>query len=136
MALYLLDTTIFSELLRGHRKVESRMAAHSPAGRVCICTIVRGEIGYGLERLAAGRRKRDLAARVASLFAAIVCEPISEMAADHYGRLKRSTQRRGLSLDENDLWIAAAALDLNAVLVTRDSDFSRVAGLLTEDWTG
>jgi hypothetical protein len=28
-------------------------------------------------------------------------------------------------LDENDLWIAATALALDAVLITRDSDFQR-----------
>jgi predicted nucleic acid-binding protein len=35
----------------------------------------------------------------------------------------------------NDLWIAATSIDLGAVLVTRDADFSRVAGLVIEDWT-
>ncbi|MEK6563200.1 MAG: PIN domain-containing protein, partial [Candidatus Binatota bacterium] len=37
--------------------------------------------------------------------------------------------------DENDLWIAATALFLNAVLVSMDSDFQRVNALNVEDWT-
>ena len=40
-----------------------------------------------------------------------------------------------MSLDENDLWIAATALSVGAVLVTMDSDFRRVDGLRMEDWT-
>ena len=34
-----------------------------------------------------------------------------------------------LPLDENDLWIAATALVLNASLVSRDNDFEGTAGL-------
>lgn len=38
-------------------------------------------------------------------------------------------------MDENDLWIAATALVLGAVLVTRDSDFRNITGLSVENWT-
>jgi tRNA(fMet)-specific endonuclease VapC len=65
----------------------------------------------------------------------VPCEPIPETAADHYARIKRETERKGVRLDENDLWIAATALSLGAVLVTTDSDFQRVSGLRVEDWT-
>jgi ABC-type uncharacterized transport system ATPase subunit len=36
---------------------------------------------------------------------------------------------RGLPLDENDLWMAATALALSAILVSRDSDFQGIEGL-------
>ena len=42
---------------------------------------------------------------------------------------------KGLPLDSNDLWIAATAMLLDAVLVTRDADFHQVDRLRTEDWT-
>lgn len=32
-------------------------------------------------------------------------------------------------MDENDLWIAATAMALEAILVSRDSDFDKVEGL-------
>ena len=35
----------------------------------------------------------------------------------------------GSYLDENDLWVAAAAIALDAVLVSRDSDFVGIDGL-------
>jgi len=40
-----------------------------------------------------------------------------------------------MRLDENDLWIAATALSLRAILVTTDSDFQRVSELNIKDWT-
>ena len=43
--------------------------------------------------------------------------------------MKAFQQRRGLPLDENDLWIAATALVLDATLVSRDADFQAIAGL-------
>jgi predicted nuclease of predicted toxin-antitoxin system len=49
--------------------------------------------------------------------------------------IKWDAERQGTPLDENDLWIAATARALEAIVVTIDSDFQRVSGLQTEDWT-
>lgn len=69
------------------------------------------------------------------MLARIPCEPIPVSAAEVYARIKVQTRRAGASLDENDLWIAATALVLGAVLITSDTDFARVQGLRVEDWT-
>jgi len=96
---------------------------------VVICTIVRGEILFGLERLAPGRRRTELEGKAGKLFAILPCEPIPAAAAEQYANVKVSQQRRGLPLDENDLWIAATAIVTNATLVRRDSDFGKIEGL-------
>lgn len=128
--IYLLDTSTFSDLMREDPRVAAELAlARLADARVCICSIVRGEIAYGLERLPQSRRRQTLAAKANHLFAALPCESIPERAADHYARIKRHAQRKGRFLDENDLWIAATALALNATLVTSDSDHQRVSGL-------
>jgi len=132
---YLLDTTILSWMLRQHPKVHEKVASLTPTDRLVICSIVRGEVLYGLERLPHGRRRRDLESKVTELFGTLPCEPIPEAAGDHYARIKRETERKGMRLDENDLWIAATAVSLRAVLVTTDSDFQRVSELNIEDWT-
>jgi len=80
-------------------------------------------------------RRQDLEAKAAALFAAIPCEPISEAAGDHYAQVKLARQRKGLALDENDLWIAACARGAGATLVSRDRDFGQIDGLRVEDWT-
>jgi predicted nucleic acid-binding protein len=134
-ATYLLDTTAFSDLMREHRKLTARFTSLSPAGRISIIPIVRGEILYGLRVMPDGRKKLDLQTRARVLFDALLCEPIPENAGDHYGRIKSEAERRGLRLDENDLWIAATAVAFDWVLVTRDRDFGRVKALVVEDWT-
>jgi predicted nucleic acid-binding protein len=37
-------------------------------------------------------------------------------------------------MDDNDLWIAATALHLGAILVSRDKMFAYVPGLQVVDW--
>jgi len=133
--LFLLDTNAFSDLMREHPQLDARLAALAPSDRVVICSVVRGEIRYGLERLPQGKRRKTLEEKAAKLFAALPCEPVTENAGDHYAMIKFSRQQKGLSLDENDLWIAATALTLGAILITRDSDFQQIDGLTVTDWT-
>ncbi len=131
---YLLDTTTFSGLMRRAPKARARIAYLSTNDRAVICTITRGEILYGLARLPAGKRRQDLEAEAAKLFNELDCVPIPEAAGDYYATIKSSAERQGTPLDENDLWIAATALSLNAVLVSTDTDFQRVTALKLEDW--
>ena len=121
--------------MREHPKVDAHLASASSAERVIICSVVRGEIRYGIERLPQGRRRQELEAKATKLFAILPCEPVPEAAGDHYAMVKLARQRKGLALDENDLWIAATALTLGAVLISRDSDFQQIDELTVEDWT-
>ena len=134
--IFLLDTSAFSDLMRAHPAMDSHLAALQPGDRTIICTIVRGEIAYGLARLPEGKRRAALAAKAAALLAAVPCEAIPPAAGEHYAAMKLARERRGLALDENDLWIAATALAPWATLVTRDTDFRQVDGLPVENWTG
>jgi predicted nucleic acid-binding protein len=133
--LFLLDTNAFSDLMREHPQLDAHLSSIAPTDRVVICPVVRGEISYGIERLPQGKRQQELAAKAAKLFAVIPCEPVPEKAGDHYAKIKLARQRKGLTLDENDLWIAATTLALGAVLISRDSDFQHIDGLMVNDWT-
>lgn len=132
--IFLLDTTAFSDLMREHPGIDAHVASLSLADRLVICSVVRGEIRYGIERLPQGRRRRDLEVKAAKLFGTLPCEPVPEAAGDHYARIKLTRQQKGLTLDENDLWVAATALALGAVLISRDSDFRPIDGLTVNDW--
>ena len=66
---YLLDTTTFSFLMEQHPQVIARVTSMAPSDRLVICTIVRGEICYGLERMPQGRRRQHMEATAANLFA-------------------------------------------------------------------
>ncbi len=133
--IFLLDTNAFSDLMREHPKIDARLADLSSADRVVICSIVRGEIRYGLERLPRGKRRAELELKATKLFAVLPCEPVPEAAGDCYAKIKLTRQQKGLTLDENDLWIAATTMALDAVLVSRDSDVQHIDGLTVIDWT-
>jgi predicted nucleic acid-binding protein len=126
---YLLDTNAISALMRADVRMAAWLSSIGPDDRVAVCAITRGEILYGLERLVPGRRRTELEEKAEKLFAVLPCEPIPSAAADRYAKVKASQQRRGLPLDENDLWIAATTLAMNATLVSRDSDFRAIEGL-------
>ena len=133
--MFLLDTNAFSDLMREHPKVDAHLASVSSTERVVICSVVRGEIRYGIELLPQSKRRQELEVKAAKLFTILPCEPVPEAAGDHYARIKVTRQQKGLTLDENDLWIAATALALGAALVSRDGDFQQINGLTVHNWT-
>ena len=127
--IYLLDTNAISDLMRAAARIENWMAGLNRGDRVVTCTIVRGEILFGIARLPAGKRRTELEEASRQFLAAFRCEPVPEQAGDHYAAVKVARQKRGLSLDENDLSVAATALALGATLVSRDGDFGGIDGL-------
>ena len=135
---YLLETSTCSLLMAHAPHVVAHFDSLSDADDyVFTCTIVKGEILFGIERLPTGRRRQSLENQVVNLFAGLPCLAIPEETADYYAEMKRQAEQQGTPLSDNDLWIAATAMTLNAILVTSDLDFQRITGfgLRLEDWT-
>jgi predicted nucleic acid-binding protein len=126
---YLLDTNIISAAMRSELDLGTWLAGLPNGSRLMTCAIVRGEVLFGIARLEPGKRRTGLADKALQIFGAVSCESVPERAADFYAAVKIARQKDGLSLDECDLWIAATALAMDAILVTRDSDFARIEGL-------
>ena len=133
---YLLDTSTCSLLMKDNAKVKGRLNSLTESDYPFTCSIVKGEILFGIARLPEGKRRQDLQQKSDELFAAIPCEPISENVSDAYAQVKDTAKKQGTSLGECDLWIAATALVLDAILVTSDSDYQRIVGLglRLENW--
>lgn len=51
-----------------------------------------------------------------------------------YGEIKTALRLLGRPLPENDVWIAAVAIQHRLTLVTRDAHFEQVAGLDRDPW--
>ncbi len=135
---YLLDTSTCSLLIAHVPQVITHLNSLSDVDNyIFTCTIVRGEILFGIQRLPAGRRRQVLENQTTSLFEALPCHPIPKEAADNYATMKSFAEQQGTPLSENDLWIGATAMTFNAVLVTADSDYQRISnfGLQIEDWS-
>jgi tRNA(fMet)-specific endonuclease VapC len=54
--------------------------------------------------------------------------------ARRYGEVKNKLKLKGRPLPENDVWIAALALQHDLTLVTRDAHFQEVESLKTAAW--
>ena len=133
--IYLLDSNAVRDLMDQHPRLSDRAARVTPPDSVAACSVVRGEVLFGIERLPAGRRRDVLARRAAAVFGSLAAEHVPYAAGADYSRLKHARERAGLPMDENDLWLAATAAALGATVVTRDSDFRGTPGLMVEDWT-
>lgn len=65
----------------------------------------------------------------------IPVEDLSRRAGQVYGELRTTLENKGLPIGSNDLWIAAHAIDLGAILATNNErEFRRVPGLKLENW--
>ena len=123
--------------MKDNPQVKERLNSLTESDYTFTCSIVKGEILFGIARLPEGKRKQDLQQKADELFEVVPCEPISESISNIYAQIKVAAEQRGTSLGECDLWIAATALTLDAILVTSDSDYQRIVGLelRLEDWT-
>ena len=125
----LLDTNILSESMRPKpsQVVESWLDSQ-PWDTLYSCTPVLAELRYGVERLAAGRRKRSLSEVVDRIEHDVYRGRILSfdlVAAGHYGRLMVKRERQGRRLEMMDGLIAAIALTHGAIVATRDArDFA------------
>ena len=135
---YLLETSTCSFLMAHAPRVIAHFDSLSVLNDYLFtCTIVRGEILFGIQRLPIGRRRQVLENQAINLFEGLPCLAVPTEAADYYAPMKKYAEQHGTPLSENDLWIAATAMAFDATLVTADSDFQRIAGfgLPLEDWT-
>ncbi|GJD65509.1 PIN domain-containing protein [Methylobacterium frigidaeris] len=131
---YLLDMNVIIALRR--RRPPSIVARLSSLqiGEAVMSPVTYGELCFG----AAKSIDRDAAfAALARLVAAVpieIAEP--EETGRRYGAIRAMLGRHGQIIGGNDLWIAAHALASNLTLVTGNvGEFSRVPGLVIEDWT-
>jgi len=125
--IYLLDTSAISALKRTDTRMASRLSSAGVDDPVVICTISRAN-SYSAWRdwfQAGGDRNST----VAKLFAILLCEPIPAAGWRPICEAEGFPAAPWFSADENDLWIAAMALVLDATLVARDGDFRTIEGL-------
>jgi tRNA(fMet)-specific endonuclease VapC len=52
----------------------------------------------------------------------------------HYAQISADLEQKGTLIPENDIWIAAIALECTMPLATRDAHFGKVTGLQLLRW--
>ena len=134
--IYLPDTNGWIGYLRRKYASLVRRFQTERASDIMLCSVVVAELAYGAYHSPGAYRAHNLAllARLQGEFASV---PFDDAAADEYGRLRAHLAGSGQMIGPNDLMIASIALARGLILVTHNvREFSRVPGLVVEDWHG
>ena len=121
-----LDTNRLTDLFQGDTALAERLAV---CDQVWIPLIVLAEIKAGFYGGTQQHRNEGVLQRLLAKTTIDVLLPSRE-TAEHYARLFVQLKRAGTPVPDNDLWIAALALEHDLVLITRDQHFERIPQLL------
>lgn len=126
MALIVLDTNAYSALKRGDEAVASIVRASE---EIVLSAVVVGELVYGFRRGVRYDQNleelRDFASRPYVRFL-----PVSWVTADRYARVAATLRNKGKPIPTNDIWIAAHAMESGGELISFDTHFEHVDGLV------
>ncbi|MEH2358131.1 type II toxin-antitoxin system VapC family toxin [Nostoc sp.] len=129
---YLLDSNIVSYILKKVATVNNKLQEVNLRGEeIFISCITYYEIKRGLLAINATRQLADFH-QFCKDYKILFLDDIKiiERACDIHVDLKR----RGLTIKEQDILIAATAIARGLILVSNDSDLLRVQGINLENW--
>ena len=130
--MYLIDSNILIDFLRGKNEYALRMIRRSDAGMFKIPSIVKAELLLGVEKSSDPGSKR---LKVELLLLPFETLPFDDRCALHYARLRAYLEGKGMGIGANDYIIAACAMAYGATVVTNNvTEFERVPGLSIEQW--
>jgi tRNA(fMet)-specific endonuclease VapC len=121
-----LDTNRLTDLFQGDRALAERLER---CEEVWVPLVVLAEIKAGFYGGTQQHRNEILLRTLLSQTTVGVLLPSRE-TAEHYARLFVQLKRAGTPVPDNDLWIAALALQHDLLLITRDQHFERIPQLL------
>ena len=125
---YLLDTNIVIALFAADESVGRNLGQ---AVEVFVSATVLGELHFGARKSARSQSNIQRIDEFSASVSVLVCD---EDTSRHYGEIKHALGLQGTLLPENDIWIAATAMQHGLILVTRDAHFRHVLGLSIEEW--
>ena len=126
---HLFDTSVLIQILRRDQAIIQRRAQITTTAY--LNATVLGELLLGAKR---SSQVANGLTEVQTLVLTMRVLPIDETTSDVYSDIARDLRSFGQPIPENDVWIAASSLQYGLTLVTRDAHFTRVSGLLIEQW--
>ncbi len=131
--MYMLDTNILVEFLRGNSPAILKMLQKTDARLFKVPSVVKAELLLGAAKSRNTLRERK---RVEELLFPFEIVPFDDACAYHYANVRARLEKDGARIGANDLLIAATALARSSVLVTNNvNEFQRVPGLAIEAWS-
>jgi len=121
-----LDTNRLTDLFRGDATLAELLET---CEEVWIPLFVLAEIKAGFHGGTQQHQNETLLRKLLAKATVAVLLPSRE-TAEHYARLFVQLKRAGTPVPDNDLWIAALALQHDLTLITRDQHFQHIPQLL------
>lgn len=134
--IYLPDTNAYSAYLAGRSpQLTERMQRAFAAGELRLSVMVLAELTFGAEKIRTKLGDTRFTRRVEALRKQLEVEPLRESFGENYAAVRLHLESSGQKIGDRDIIIAAHALSMGAIMVTRNvSEFKRVPGLKVEDW--
>lgn len=127
MAAVLLDTTVLIDCLRGRPRTKERVLALNAKGDdAYVCAVSVEEVTRGIRP----SEDDDLLDLLEGMLVAPLGIPEGRLA----GFWKRTFARRGKTISQSDVLVAAAAIGVNARLATGNPKDFPMRGLVVEHW--
>jgi tRNA(fMet)-specific endonuclease VapC len=124
---FLLDTNIVVATFNEDPQVAEGLKRST----IFLSTITLGELYYGAD---ASRHVAANRTRLESMSARTSVLSVNRITAIWYGRIKNQLRAAGRPIPDNDIWIAATAMEHGLTLVSRDAHFNHVDGLNLVRW--
>ena len=118
----LLDSCVYIDMADGDERVADALAA---ARRVYFSAIALGELLAGFQPGERGESKRAMLERFIATSGARIL-PVRQQTADAYAALFKHCKQHGRMIPQNDLWIAATALEYGLTILTADRHFTEL----------
>lgn len=120
----LLDTNIIIDWFRGD--TDTQLYLNNIDFEIPV--IVIGELFYGAENSSNKEKHSEQIKKFSKEFTII---NVTDETAKMYALIKSELKKQGKPIPENDIWIAAIAVENNKSLVTNDQHFSYIKSLKT-----
>lgn len=108
------------------------LAAHAPPAEPLFLPLTAlGELYKGVFKSRQPEKNRLLLETFLQTVAVLHPDTVTAL---HYAQISADLERKGTLIPENDVWIAAVALECAMPLATRDAHFRQVTGLQLLHW--
>ncbi len=133
--MYLLDTSIVSELAKPAPRTKVVRAFESHFEQVRLASVVLHELQYGIERLPDGKRKETIRAAMEIIVNGIEVLPYDAAAAEWHALERVRLQASGRTPPFVDGQVAATAAAHHCALVTANARDFRLFSITVETWS-
>ena len=122
----LLDTSAYVAFKKDNNEVVDVIIS---ADEIIFSPIVLGELMFGFRNGTKFKKNMDELDQFL-LHESVKLSSVGKITSDRYSRITNQLKSQGTPIPTNDIWIAAQAMEHGAELITTDSHFEKVPGLV------